>query len=181
MNNMSHLRRILPTLAATALLGVGAATLSHAASPAASSVSQPIMAKPKELSWKPGPPALPPGAQMAVIEGDPAAEGKLFAFRLKVPAGYRIPAHFHSADEHVTVISGEFLMGMGDKLDESKAQALPAGSFVVIPAKEHHFAFTRKPAEVQVHAIGPWGITYVDPKDDPRNAATGGSGTPKQP
>jgi quercetin dioxygenase-like cupin family protein len=140
-----------------------------------------IMVKPKELSWKPGPPALPPGAQMAVIEGDPAAEGKLFTFRVRLPAGYRIPAHFHPADEHITVISGEFRLGMGEKLDESKAQALPAGSFAVMPKGARHFAFTRQPTELQVHAMGPWGITYVDPKDDPRNAATGGAGMPEQP
>jgi len=170
---------MLPTLAA-ALLGVGGATLGHAASPGATA-SEHIMVTPKELRWKPGPPSLPPGAQMVVIEGDPAAAGKQFTFRLKVPAGYRIPPHFHPADEHVTIVSGEFLMGMGETFDESKARPLSAGSFAVMPVNVRHYAFTRQPAVVQVHGVGPWGITYVNPEDDPRNTATGGSGMPRKP
>ncbi|XXF80204.1 cupin domain-containing protein [Myxococcaceae bacterium GXIMD 01537] len=139
------------------------------------------MVKPNELRWKPGPPALPPGAQISVIEGDPSAAGKPFAFRFKFPAGYRIPAHFHPVDEHITVLSGELLMGMGEKLDASKAQAFPAGSFVMMPTGTRHFALTRQPTVVQLHSVGPWGITYVNPEDDPRNTATGGAGAPEQP
>lgn len=179
MNHLNRSRRMLPTLAA-ALLGVGGATLGHAASPGATA-SQHTMVTPKEMRWKPGPAALPPGSQMVVIEGDPAAAGKLFTFRLRLPAGYRIPPHFHPADEHLTIISGEFIMGMGEKVDESNVQALPAGSFAVMPVNVRHYAFTRQPTVVQVHAVGPWGITYVNPEDDPRNTATGGAGMQQKP
>ncbi|MBN8467638.1 cupin domain-containing protein [Corallococcus exiguus] len=118
---------------------------------------------------------------MAVIEGDPTVAGKLFTFRFRFPAGYRLPPHFHPADEHVTVLSGELFMGTGEKFDASKAEALPPGSFVVMPANQRHFAFARQPTEIQVHAVGPWGITYVNPKDDPRNTATGDAGMQEEP
>jgi len=83
----------------------------------------------------------------------------------------RVPAHWHPADEHITVISGTFYMGMADKLDEAAAKELPAGSFVVMPAKHHHFALTKSETVVQLHGMGPWGINYVNPTDDPRKAA----------
>lgn len=181
MSIPTHVRRMRPVLAAAALLGMGGTTLAHAASPDARAASQHIMVKPDDVRWGPPPGAIPPGAQMAVIEGDPKAAGKLFTMRFKFPAGYRIPPHFHPADEHVTVLSGELFMGMGEKLDTSNAQALPPGSFAVMPATLRHYAFTRQPTMVQIHAVGPWGITYVNPEDDPRNAATGGAGTQEQP
>ncbi len=181
MRSPTHVRRMRPALAAAVLLGVGGSTLAHAASPEPRAVSQHIMVKPNDVRWGPPPAGIPPGAQMAVIEGVPSAAGKLFTLRLKFPAGYRIPPHFHPSDEHLTVLSGELLMGMGEKFDTSNAQALPSGSFAVMPATTRHFAFTREPTMVQLHAVGPWGITYVNPEDDPRNTATGGAGMQKQP
>jgi quercetin dioxygenase-like cupin family protein len=90
--------------------------------------------------------------------------------RLRFPAGYRIPAHSHPAIEHITVLSGVFGIGMGDELDISRGQAMPAGSFVVMPVGHNHFAWTEAETVVQLHGIGPWGITYVDPADDPRGS-----------
>lgn len=86
------------------------------------------------LQWGPAPPVLPEGAQIAVLSGDPGKRGP-FTIRLKVPAGYKIPAHSHPTFEAVTVISGDFNIGMGDKLDEAKAKIMAAGSFVDLPAK----------------------------------------------
>lgn len=126
-----------------------------------------VMVTPGDVKWAEGPPSLPPGSQAAVVEGNPANPG-LFTMRLKLPANYKIPAHWHPADEHVTVIAGTFYMGMGDKLDESKGKALTAGSFAVMPTKTNHFAFTKAETILQLHGIGPWGITYVNPADDPR-------------
>jgi quercetin dioxygenase-like cupin family protein len=88
--------------------------------------------------------------------------------RLKLPANYRIPAHWHPADEHVTVLSGTFHMGMGDKLDTAKGKALGVGSFALMPAKARHFAYTNEETIIQLHGMGPWGINYVNPADDPR-------------
>jgi hypothetical protein len=71
------------------------------------------------LTWGPAPPVLPKGAQIAVLSGDPSKDG-LYVLRLKMPANYKIPAHNHPTAEYVTIISGKFHIGMGDKLDEKK-------------------------------------------------------------
>jgi quercetin dioxygenase-like cupin family protein len=126
-----------------------------------------LMVEPGELAWAPGPGSLPQGVEFALIEGDPSKAGPL-TMRLKFPAGYRIPAHSHPAIEHITVLSGVFHAGMGDELDTSKGRAMPAGSFVVMPRGHNHFAWTDEETVVQLHSIGPWGITYVDPVNDPR-------------
>jgi quercetin dioxygenase-like cupin family protein len=107
------------------------------------------------------------GTKVVVVEG-PMNEAVPFSMRLKFPAGTKIPAHWHPAIEHVTVISGVFNMGVGDKLDESKARALPAGSIAIMQPKTNHFGIMNEETIVQVHGIGPWQITYVNPADDPR-------------
>jgi quercetin dioxygenase-like cupin family protein len=123
---------------------------------------------PADVKWTDGPPSLPKGAKVSVLEGDPAAPGP-FTMRLSVPAGYKIPPHWHPAIEHVTVVSGSLFMGMGETWDESKGHEMPAGSFGYMLAGVRHFAWTKVETVVQVHGIGPWGITYVNPSDDPRN------------
>lgn len=135
------------------------------------SVKEHVMIAPQQLDWKEGPASLPPGAKVAVIEGDPKVRDALFTIRLKLPANYRIAPHHHLADEHVTVLSGRFDMGTGDRYDPSKLHALPAGSFMVMPAGSRHFALTRAETEIQVHAVGPWALIYANPADDPRNQA----------
>ena len=129
------------------------------------------MLTPDQIKWGDAPPLFPKGAKMAVLYGDPSKPGELFIVRLKVPAGYKIPAHWHPTDENVTVISGTFNMGMGDKLDPAKSKAFPAGSFAVCPAKVNHFAFAKQAAIVEVSAIGPFAMTYVNPADDPTQSA----------
>ena len=125
-----------------------------------------MMATPDELKWT-DLPSLPAGAKLAVIEG-PLNEAVPFTFRLKLPANYQVPAHWHPAVEHVTVISGTFNMGTGDKLDQSATKALSTGSVAIMQPKIHHFAWTNEETSVQVHGVGPWAITYVNPADDPR-------------
>ncbi len=124
---------------------------------------------PAAIQWKDGPPALPYGVKLAVLEGDPSKEGPM-TIRLSFPAGYKIPPHWHPNIEHVTVISGTFNLGMGDKFDKTKGNKLPAGSFSFLPPKTNHFAWYEEDCVIQVHAIGPWGVVYVNPADDPRQA-----------
>jgi quercetin dioxygenase-like cupin family protein len=88
--------------------------------------------------------------------------------RCSYPADYKIPAHSHPAIEHVTVISGTFNIGMGDKLDPSKTQAISAGGVAIMQPKMNHFAWTKEETILQVHGVGPWAVNYVDPADDPR-------------
>ena len=124
------------------------------------------MISPNDLKWG-DVPSLPPGAKIAVIEG-PINEAVPFTFRLKLPANYRIPAHWHPAVERVTVISGTFNMGVGDKLDTQKAIALAPGSMMILQPKTNHFGWTKEEVVVQLNGTGPWGVTYVNPADDPR-------------
>jgi anti-sigma factor ChrR (cupin superfamily) len=120
----------------------------------------------KDMKWGPAPNVLPAGAQVAVVSGDPFGEG-LYVIRLKMPAGYKIPAHNHPTSEYVTVLSGTFNLGLGDKLDPKKGIALGPGGFGEAPAKMNHFGWTTGETVVQVHGQGPFSITYVNPADDP--------------
>ena len=122
-------------------------------------------------AWGPAPPVFPAGAKMAVLQGDPGQAG-LFTVRLDLPDGYRVAPHYHPTDEYITVISGTFLLGMGDTLSPAKATALGPGGFGTVDANKHHYALTRGHTVVQVHAMGPFVLTYVSPKDDPRNTAS---------
>ena len=125
-----------------------------------------VVSMPDTLKWVE--PAPLPGARLAVVQGDPGKEG-LFVYRLKMPAGYKVPPHLHKASENVTVLSGVFFMGVGEKFDQGSGQELPAGGFVSIPPNHPHFAWVG-PQEtvVQVHGVGPTDLRFVNPADDPR-------------
>jgi hypothetical protein len=123
---------------------------------------------PDVIRWQEGPPSLPRGAMIAVLEGDPAKEGP-FVFRLKLPDGYRVPPHTHPKTERVTVIAGTLHIGMGDKFDEKATKAMPAGTYGYWEAGMKHFGWAEGEAVLQFHGTGPWSIRYVDPRDDPRN------------
>lgn len=124
------------------------------------------MITPADLVWT-DVASLPPGAKLAVLEGS-MSEAAPFTVRIKVPANYKIPAHWHPVVERVTVISGTFYMGLGDKLDPDKSKGLTPGSMMILQPKTHHFAWTKEETTIQLHGTGPWAITYVNPADDPR-------------
>ncbi|HKA78630.1 MAG TPA: cupin domain-containing protein [Xanthobacteraceae bacterium] len=126
-----------------------------------------VVAPADSLKWSAAPPALPKGAQIAVVSGDPSKEG-LYVLRLKVPAGYKVPPHMHPQDENVTVISGTFNIAMGEKFDDSKGPNLKAGGFAKAPKGMAHFAWFPEDTVIQIHGLGPSGITYINPADDPR-------------
>jgi len=120
-----------------------------------------------EVEWSPGPASLPPGAEAAVLYGDPGTEG-LFALRLKLPPDYRLPAHTHPKPEIVTVVSGTFHLGTGDEAKRDDTQALEAGSFFAFAPGMAHYAHTEEETVIQLNSTGPWSLDYVDPEDDPR-------------
>jgi quercetin dioxygenase-like cupin family protein len=119
------------------------------------------------VKWGPAPASLPPGAQAAVLLGSPAKEGP-FVLRLKFPAGFVVPPHRHSKDEFVTVISGKFAITGGERIERGSLKALPPASFVHLPAGMPHYAWAEAESVIQVNGYGPFDVTYVDPKDDPR-------------
>ena len=121
----------------------------------------------KQLEWGPAPPIFPPGAQFAVVQGDPSVAGAIFTVRLRFPNGYVLPPHRHPTDEHVTVLQGTFLFGRGENFSRQGLTRLGVEDFVTAEANMAHFATTRGVTEVQVHAIGPFQLTYVHPEDDP--------------
>ena len=119
------------------------------------------------LNWGPAPPSLPRGAKIAVISGDPAQPGP-FVIRLRFPPGYAVPPHSHPADEHVTVVDGVVSIGMGSIADRDRMKVIPKGRSIVAPANMAHFASTTQGATLQVSSQGPFQVTYVHRKDDPR-------------
>lgn len=120
-----------------------------------------------ELKWANGPGSLPRGAHFVVLEGDPSKEG-LFTMRLRLPDGYQIAPHYHSGVEHVTVLAGTFNVGVGDKFDKAATKPMPAGTFGYWPPPMRHFAWAQGETVLQLHGMGPWTVTYVNPADDPR-------------
>lgn len=123
--------------------------------------------QPDALRWA-APPAYARGAQIAVLHGDPSKEG-LYVVRLRVPAGFRIPAHTHPNDENVTVLSGSFHIGTGDRLDESRGERVAAGGYSFVARGMTHYAWFTEDTELQLHGMGPQGVRYVNPADDPRS------------
>lgn len=121
------------------------------------------------VKWGPAPAVFPPGAQLAVLQGNPSASGP-FIIRLRLPDGYVIPPHTHPTDENVTVLAGTFRVGMGRTFDEASLVAVAPGGFVTAPALHEHYAKAQGVTTVQVDAVGPFAITYVNPGDVPQAA-----------
>lgn len=130
-----------------------------------------VIADLKEAIWGPAPPMLPPGAQIAVLSGDPTKPAP-YSVRLKFPANYAIPPHSHPTDENVVVVSGAVTFGMGDKLNKNAAsnKTLPVGGYALMPANMNHYAYTTQESTIVLFGQGPVEFKYVNPADDPRSA-----------
>lgn len=163
------MRKSLLLLLLVASLGVAqtathkAAAKSKSAKPATHAAG---ITTPDSIKWGDPPPVFAAGAQFALLSGNPMAAGP-YVVRLKLPDGYKIMPHWHPAQENVTVISGELHVAMGDKFAEAGMHALPPGGFAPIPAHAHHYAMAKGETVVQVHGMGPFKLTYVNPSDDP--------------
>jgi quercetin dioxygenase-like cupin family protein len=127
-----------------------------------------ILMAPTEVKWGDPPPVFEKGMSFSVVSGDPSKPG-IYVVRAKMPAGYKIAPHWHPTDEHVTVLSGTFALGMGEKFDKASLKKLPAGGYALLPADMRHFAMATSAATIQVHGEGPFTLTYVNPADDPQN------------
>jgi quercetin dioxygenase-like cupin family protein len=134
---------------------------------AAHSPSEKNIFTPDSIQWAAAPPFMQPGAQLAVLEGNPMGSTGDYTVRLKMPDGYRIAPHWHPRRENVTVVSGTFKVGMGDTFDESKMGSFPAGSFAYLDPDMHHYAMAAGEVVVQVHGMAPLEFRYVNPDDDP--------------
>ena len=131
----------------------------------------PVQMNLADIKWNPAPPSVPPGASIAVVEGKPPFPGgQSFVFRLKFPDGYKIPVHHHLVTERVIVTSGTLKFGTGDKWDDKALKDIKAGGVVYMPREHKHFVQAKGETTVQVQGVGPWGIVYANPDEDPRNA-----------
>jgi quercetin dioxygenase-like cupin family protein len=156
-------------LTSTLLGGLAAAFLTAASSlPATAQAPAHVMDNLTGTKWGTAPPMLPPGAQIAVVNGDPT-KAVPYTVRLKFPANYLIPAHSHPGDENVAIVSGEFFMGMGNKLDKQTGMRLGVGGYAFMPANANHFAYTKGEATILLYGHGPVDFKYVNPSDDPRH------------
>jgi hypothetical protein len=160
-------------LIAIAGVAIGQDTKTTAAPAGDMTMNTHVLTAPADLKWGAPPPVFEQNAQFALVSGDPGKPG-LYCVRLKMPVGYKIMPHWHPTDEHVTVISGTFMLGMGDKLDPATMKELPAGGYSLLPAEMHHCAMAKTECIVQVHGMGPFALTYVNPADDPSKRAPGG-------
>jgi hypothetical protein len=152
-------------LGAAACAAVGLAQSGHSGKDA--QAAHHVLVLPDRIDWKPGPPSLPPGAKFVILEGDPSKEG-FFAMRAIMPDGYQIPPHWHPGVERITILSGTFHLGAGENFDRAGAKAMPAGSYSSMQPGMRHFGWAEGETVIQVATNGPWGVTYVNPADDPR-------------
>ncbi|HTC94527.1 MAG TPA: cupin domain-containing protein [Terriglobales bacterium] len=140
----------------------------HKAASSKSSSKKPVKNAftPDSIQYGPAPAFLPPGAQLAVLEGNPMGTGE-YTIRIKAPDGYKIAPHWHPRRENVTVVEGTIKVGMGDTFDESKMMSFPAGSFAFLDPSMHHYAMMSGETTVQIHGTGPVKFNYINPVDDP--------------
>ena len=126
----------------------------------------------KSIKWSAAPPALPNGAQVAVVHGDTNKEGQ-YVMRVMMPPRYKMPFHWHSKTEHVTVISGALFVASQETYDKRIAHPVKQGGFLYVPARAQQFAFTKGATVIEIHGEGPYDIKYTNPSDDPQMGAQG--------
>lgn len=146
-----------------ALCTVAAVGSQTAKSPPAGMSAHALIVRPDQVKWKP----LHPGSEIATVSGEPDKAGAPFVLRFRYHGVVKIPPHWHPTDEHITVLSGAFMVGMGERFDESSATELAPGSYALLPMKMAHYAWSKGDTVLQVHGIGPFMINYVNPADDP--------------
>ena len=156
------------TLFKVSILGLafGICSAAPAAAQSIYSGERPHMIMVEQLVWTDAP-AVAPGAKIAVIEG-PLNKAVPFTFRLKIPANSKIAPHTHPAFERVTVLAGTFYFAHGDTHEPAKTTALGPGSVAIMPPHTPMFGYTKEDTVIQLHGTGPWGLTYLNPADDPR-------------
>jgi len=167
---MKKVRYSLLVVAVVAIASVviGAEEKKKADASSVTATEQHKVINPADLQWGDPPPGFPAGAKVAVLSGDPGKSG-VYTVRMRAPAGYKIMPHTHPTAEMITVISGTFHLGAGDKFDESAGHAMAAGAFTAMPAGMKHFVWFTEDSIIQVYGEGPFQIVYVNPADDPRN------------
>ena len=160
------MKRVLLGILVLALCGLAGAQLFH--HDKGTPDAKMILAK--DMAWTPAPAALPAGAKITVLDGDPGKSGS-FTIRLKMPTGYKVMPHWHPTAEQITVLSGNFVVGTGDKWNDKAMTAMGPGSYMTMAAKNHHYGATKGETVLQITSNGPFVINYINPADDPSKMA----------
>ena len=161
--------KALSLMIAVALLAIAPSARAGDTKKSAAGKPHAVTLDPDDLKWGAAPPTLPKGAQLAVLHGDPTKKGT-FAVRLKMPDGYKLPPHWHTQDEQLTIVAGTLVMHTGDTMD-APAHDLGVGAFHFLPGKAHHAAEAKGETVVQINGQGPFDIHYLNPADDPTKTA----------
>ena len=119
-----------------------------------------VVITPAEMKWSAQGVYAEPGMEQLTLIGDPAKSGP-YTLRLKFPKGYKIAPHTHPDAREVTILSGTFATGYGEKFDEAKLKVLPAGSFYTEPANVPHYIDIREDVVLQVSGTGPSSRRFV--------------------
>ena len=159
-------------LAILLLSSVMPLSFSTVASAAGNPSADQVLINVKSIKWSAAPPAVPKGAQVAVLHGDPNKEGE-YVMRVKLPPRYKMPFHWHTKTEHITVISGALYVANQETFDKRIAHPVKQGGFLYLPARAQQFAFTKGATVVEIHGEGPYDIKYTNPSDDPQMGAQG--------
>lgn len=153
-------KKYLLTICSASIV-LGASVWSIAAQEKKENVPSHKIERQQDLKWTP----ILKGCDLAPVFGDPGAEGAEFIIRIRCADGTKIPAHWHPTDEHLTVLKGSFLVGMGEKFDETKLQTLNLGDFILIPKEMRHFARAKGEHLAQIHGIGPFKVNWINPAE----------------
>jgi quercetin dioxygenase-like cupin family protein len=159
-------------LAILLLSSVMPLSFSTVASAAGNPSADQVLINVKNIKWSAAPPAVPKGAQVAVLHGDPNKEGE-YVMRVKLPPRYKMPFHWHTKTEHITVISGALYVANQETFDKRIAHPVKQGGFLYLPARAQQFAFTKGATVVEIHGEGPYDIKYTNPSDDPQMGTPG--------
>ncbi len=161
------MKKLIFSTAALLACSLAAAQSGNLPGRASTTASPMKVVAPEALQWSP----IIPGAEMAVVAGDPAQAGAPYVLRIRCTDGSKIPPHWHPGDENITVLKGTFLLGMGEKFDLHALRPLTPGNYAFVPKEMRHFGLNNGETIVQVHGTGPFKVNFVNPADDPANQA----------
>jgi len=106
-----------------------------------------------------------PGLEQVNLVGDPVKPGP-YTLRLRFPKGFKVAPHTHPDSREVTILSGTFATGYGEKFNAADLKILPAGSFYTEPANVPHYIEIMEDTVLQITGMGPSGRKFLKAPDN---------------
>jgi quercetin dioxygenase-like cupin family protein len=158
--------RILTLAACMAALGCLTAAQAVELDPAAVQIKPPEQFKWRNANMK--------APNNAVVLGDPAKAGSLYAHINSFVPGRFGEAHHHPNERYIVVIDGAPWRGKGNVVDPAHATRVPKGTFMIDHAGKPHWDGTKEESGAYfIFGIGPSGGI-----DEPKTNATWSGGDP---